>query len=529
MPDIPRNLMSGQVTTRLGRVSLNPRGSYDAEQTYGRLDLVEYNGSGYVCLQESVKGQTPESGEYWMRLADNGGAATVAAAQEHANQAKNSQDEAKKSETAAKESQAAAELAKTGAQNARDAAASSADTATQQAMAASDSSTAAFGSAEAASASEQAAQTAQTQAEAARDAAKGYQDAAGTSATAAAASAEAASGSATAAEGSATEAAESAEAASASKTAAASSAEAAETAKDTAVTAGAAATQSAEDAAASAETAQQYSGKPPIIQGNHWWTWNAEAQDYTDTGKKAVLNYDKTYNSYEELQADKSQPENTLAIISSDVEDPYNAQLYIMGADGEWRYLADLSGLTGVGIETWEKTAGTGAAGTTDTYTLTLTDGQEFTYTVYNGADGLGAGDMLKSVYDKGNKSTDIFQYVDDAVANVQITTDDEVTEESPNPVKSSGIYKALQNVKIELDPGPIPDSEKAVQSGGVYTALQSKADLGEDGKLNPEQLPDNIDAAMLEGNGADYFATDALTEEEIESVWNEVFTEVSA
>lgn len=40
-------------------------------------------------------------------------------------------------------------------------------------------------------------------------------------------------------------------------------------------------------AAASAQKAQQYSGKPPIIQNGAWWTWNAEQQVYQNTGEAA--------------------------------------------------------------------------------------------------------------------------------------------------------------------------------------------------------------------------------------------------
>ena len=40
-------------------------------------------------------------------------------------------------------------------------------------------------------------------------------------------------------------------------------------------------------AAASAQKAQQYSGKPPIIQNDTWWTWNANTQEYEDTGNAA--------------------------------------------------------------------------------------------------------------------------------------------------------------------------------------------------------------------------------------------------
>lgn len=47
------------------------------------------------------------------------------------------------------------------------------------------------------------------------------------------------------------------------------------------------AAESATGAADSAQTAQEYSGKPPIIQNDTWWTWNAETGQYEDTGQSA--------------------------------------------------------------------------------------------------------------------------------------------------------------------------------------------------------------------------------------------------
>lgn len=44
---------------------------------------------------------------------------------------------------------------------------------------------------------------------------------------------------------------------------------------------------SAADAADSAQSAQQYSGKPPVIIDGRWWTWNAVTQKYEDTGEAA--------------------------------------------------------------------------------------------------------------------------------------------------------------------------------------------------------------------------------------------------
>lgn len=45
-------------------------------------------------------------------------------------------------------------------------------------------------------------------------------------------------------------------------------------------------------------------------------------------------------------------------------------------------------GTQGNGIASVARTAGTGAAGTTDTYTITFTDGSTTTFDVVNGADG---------------------------------------------------------------------------------------------------------------------------------------------
>lgn len=47
------------------------------------------------------------------------------------------------------------------------------------------------------------------------------------------------------------------------------------------------AAQSATEAAESAETAKEYSGKPPIIQNDTWWTWDAEQGEYVGTGESA--------------------------------------------------------------------------------------------------------------------------------------------------------------------------------------------------------------------------------------------------
>ena len=62
-----------ETATKLGRVSLVPRGAYDAAATYNRLDIVEYEGSSYLVLADGTTGVTPAAGASYMLLAEKGG------------------------------------------------------------------------------------------------------------------------------------------------------------------------------------------------------------------------------------------------------------------------------------------------------------------------------------------------------------------------------------------------------------------------------------------------------------------------
>ena len=62
--------------------------------------------------------------------------------------------------------------------------------------------------------------------------------------------------------------------------------------------------------------------------------------------------------------------------------------LVLIAPDGTVRDLGDVTGDDGSSIQSITRTAGNGAPGTTDTYTVTLTDGRTTTFQVYNGKDG---------------------------------------------------------------------------------------------------------------------------------------------
>ena len=150
-------------------------------------------------------------------------------------------------------------------------------------------------SAEAAQAAQAGAETAQTSAEAASSnaqAAAGEAGAANTAAQNAKQQAEAAQSraeiAADAAQSSAARAAETAATQAAAQVAEAvkTDADRAKAGAEQAEAAAAGAQESADQAAQSSRIAQEYSGKPPIIQTGTWWTWNADTKAYVDTGKQ---------------------------------------------------------------------------------------------------------------------------------------------------------------------------------------------------------------------------------------------------
>lgn len=139
----------------------------------------------------------------------------------------------------------------------------------------------------------------------------------------------------------------------------------------------------------------------------------------------------------------------------------------LKGNQGE-QGIQGIQGPAGTSVSRIERTSGNGAPGTTDTYTMyDSEDAPIGTFTVYNGMDGIGSGDMLKSTYDPQNKNTDIFDYVDKAVEDVTVTTDPTPTQDSENPVQSGGVYDAIQSVEEGI---PTKVSDLTNDSGYLTT-----------------------------------------------------------
>ena len=138
----------------------------------------------------------------------------------------------------------------------------------------------------------------------------------------------------------------------------------------------------------------------------------------------------------------------------------------------------DLGEVVGSSIQSIERTSGTGAPGTTDTYTVTLTNGDTTTFQVYNGKDGSGAGDMTKSVYDPQGKAQDIFSYADTKYSK-----------------PSGGIPKADLASAVQTSLGKADSALQSVPSTYRTASAQDTIDSGKQSKITA--------SGILKGNGA--------------------------
>ena len=141
--------------------------------------------------------------------------------------------------------------------------------------------------------------------------------------------------------------------------------------------------------------------------------------------------------------------------------------------EGEWKNLIPKDQIRGATITNIAKTAGDSSPWTTDTYTISLSDGQSFNFFVYHGRDGRGSGDMLKSanLSDLTNKAT--------ARNNLDVYSKAEVTTELGKKSNTAHNHDSAYYKKAEMD-------EK----------LGKKADLI-NGLIPSSQLPSYVDDVL--------------------------------
>lgn len=310
-----------------------------ADKTIGSLPQAQTvdDASLFVCEQQGVAMKT--TGAQWKGFAQNAVSQYVTQAQQHAQAAANSATQAAQSA-----SQAAQSVSQIG-------------TAVEDTQA----------NAEAAQEAKEAAEAAQGLAEAAK----------------------------TEAEAAASGVAEDAQAAEQAKEAAIAAQRAAETAGGNAETS---ATGAATSASQSSQSASDASGSATAAAGSATTASQAasnaqSAQTLAETAKAgAEAARDAIVNMLvEAITLETGQP---ATVSKSLVDQVYKLTFGLpkgeTGATGA-------TGPQGASVESIQLTNGNHAPGTTDTYTITLSDGSAFQFTVYNGANGTGVGDFMAS------------------------------------------------------------------------------------------------------------------------------------
>lgn len=405
----------------------------------------------------SIKGELIKS------YAQNAVASQVAAAQTAATQAANSATNAESALQGAEDAQEAAESAQASAEQA-------ATEATNAAGTIGDSVEQAQGYATQAGSARDAAISAQQAAETAEDNAVSAKTAAETAQTAAEGSATQAAGSATTAQSAATQAGE-------AKDDAVTAQGQAETAANTATSAAT----SAQDSATDAENAKTYI-ENMNMEGNTLPAGSQVTVTKTQDSQGNLLfvigvpqgpQGEQGIRGKQGIQGPQGVSvtgatvnESGDLVITLSAGEPINAGSVIgpQGIQGE-------VGLPGASVDRIERTSGTGAPGTTDTYTVYLTDGQTGgTFQVYNGSNGTGSGDfmadgsvpMTGDLQMGGHKITNLAEPTDNTDAASKEYVDDTIT------VSLVGNY--------------IPTGQKG-QANGV-------ASLDGSGKVPNEQLP---------------------------------------
>lgn len=175
----------------------------------------------------------------------------------------------------------------------------------------------------------------------------------------------------------------------------------------------------AEDAAKKAEEVSI--STPYIGENGNWFVFDNATKSYKNSGVDASITVDIAdvtmlpYGSTASITntGTDTDPVFHLCIPNAkDGNDGYSPTINVSKISGGNKVtVTDNSGsknfnvMDGDSITSIERTSGTGAAGTVDTYTVKTSSDHTYTFTVTNGkngADGTGSGDMLKEDYDLG-------------------------------------------------------------------------------------------------------------------------------
>ena len=167
------------------------------------------------------------------------------------------------------------------------------------------------------------------------------------------------------------------------------------------------------------------------------------------------------------------------------------------------------TGPQGVSVESIQLTNGNHAPGTTDTYTITLSDGSAFQFTVYNGANGTGAGDFMADgsvpmtgpLNMGGNKitnlgapgaDTDAVRKSDlDAVADEVDGILDGTTPVHLSPATDTKIGGVIIGDGLSVEADGTVSADDQLPAGGTQGQVLTQGTTGPEWQDAPSGLPD--------------------------------------
>lgn len=271
---------------------------------------------------------------------------------------------------------------------------------------------------------------------------------------------------------------------------------------------------SAESAKQAAETAKQAAESAQGAAEAASGTATSSATQAAQSAQGAAQSAQDAQTAKEGAEAAKAAIEN-LGVDATTLESGKDATVEKTVVDGTVKLTFGIpegpqgpKGDTGASMGSIERVSGTGAPGTSDTYNVVRDDGQVVgQFSVYNGADGQGAGDMLRSVYDPQNKNTDVFAYVDQAVQDI--------------PVPDVSAQIAQHNVDVSAHPD-IRAELAGKEQAGAAAAVQSNLDAHTADKQNPH-------ATTAEQVGADPKGSAAQALNDAKSYTDSVVGDISS
>lgn len=224
--------------------------------------------------------------------------------------------------------------------------------------------------------------------------------------------------------------------------------------------------------------------------------------DKGDTGE--AFHIVKTYASVSAMNADYSGTDvdvGEYVMITSSVEDPDNACVYIKGSEA-YEFVVDMSGATGIKGDKGDtgETGATGPAGNgiafitktasvglEDTYTITFTNGSTTSFVVTNGANGAGSvADVWVdgiSVLDGDTAKIDLSGKAD--VGNIptkvsDLTNDAGYISTETDPVFAASAAHGITSANISTWNGKYTKPSSGIPKTDLASSVQASLDLAD-------------------------------------------------